>query len=92
MFCYERSTRFGKRELRWETRTGTRTGPWDPGLEKTWIRKFLGQDLGSGQITQIYSENTHSEGFPGVREMVDGRKSLMPAPNYDTHVEDLELV
>jgi hypothetical protein len=32
---------------------------------------------------------TTSQGFPGVREMGDGREYPLPAPNYNTSVKDL---
>ncbi len=38
--------------LRWDSRSGSRPGPRDPGLKKPWIP---GTDLGQGQISQIYS-------------------------------------
>ncbi len=38
--------------LRWDSRGGSRPGPRDPGLQKTWIP---GKDLGPGYIPRIYS-------------------------------------
>ena len=38
--------------FRWDSRGGSRPGPRDPGLQKSWIP---GKDLGPGQIPQIYS-------------------------------------
>jgi hypothetical protein len=44
-------------DLRWDSRTGPRTGPKDPGLQKPWIP---GTYLGPGQIPQIYSNRLTS--------------------------------
>ena len=40
------------KQLRWDSRAGSRPGPRDPGLQKPWIP---GTDLGQGQIPQFYS-------------------------------------
>jgi len=42
----------GAIQLGWDSRTGPRPGPRDPGLQKTWIP---GTDLGQGQIPEIHS-------------------------------------
>ena len=38
--------------LRWDSWSGSRTGPRDPGMQMTWIP---GTSLGQGQIPQFYS-------------------------------------